>query len=711
MNGIRKTAALAAGCAAALTLLAACADDDTPGGGHEEWSLTHAVLTFSLPQRIVGEAAPAARTTRMTGDVVQVSEDVAGFRGLDDLRLVCFSRTPEADSRRMGDILELPHVWPTGLHGPTRTNHSLFQDIPLPVGTRYVGFYARALDGEGTAATATAADAAATYGALHVSGLTTDDHTTNASIRFQPVPICPSADALGSSAAGQSLLALLNGLMGTVGPEAAPNDLWATTTNRQLRAAYDMMVALQASSSFSVETALGTLYQTLTAISADAPGGQLAALIAGRIVDASEGVNATAGHPVQLQPAYQGFPADLGLPDGAARLAWNAAEQRFELPAANDYGRGMGIPQLSDYVYPANLQYHVFSDIVTADSVQLSDEPSYATWAQLIDSLYDATSVEVKENTRSVAVVQPLQYAVGRLDVRVLLGSGAYYDAYGQPMDTSKGFTLKGYLVGGQHEADYDFHAIGSTRERFIYDTRLEAGPQHVVPARWTPVNYILGLESPTDEPAYIVLELQNDGPDFQGADGRIVHGATFYLVGLMEPSRGENYQTGFLDQIFRKDFATKVNLTIKAGSRDVNGDHTPDTDQNGDQVPDVYLKHPLTGVPTGVDTDGDGQPDDFDANGDGRPDRLVTLDTNGDGLPDRAGWDTTGDGQIDIAIEPLPDGQYAATPTQAEGFATATYGVPPLLVKDDDEQQPPSLGISIDLNWEQGLSFTNIEL
>jgi hypothetical protein len=85
-----------------------------------------------------------------------------------------------------------------------------------------------------------------------------------------------------------------------------------------------------------------------------------------------------------------------------------------------------------------------------------------------------------------------------------------------------------------------------------------------------------------------------NNGPAFQGADGEIVHGATFYLVASMVPAEGSNYSVGYLDRIFRKDFATQVNLTINNGWPDRNGDNIPDPD-----LDDKGNPKPLTGLAT----------------------------------------------------------------------------------------------------------------
>ena len=200
-----------------------------------------------------------------------------------------------------------------------------------------------------------------------------------------------------------------------------------------------------------------------------------------------------------------------------------------------------------------------------------------------------------------------------------------------------------------------------------------------------------------------MALQLRNDGPEFQGADGRIASGATFYLVADLVPRTATNYQSNTLDRVFISDHITTVALSIMKGSADVNGDGKPDTDRNGDGKPDVYVFDPVTGVPTGIDADGDGTPEPtYDVNGDGTPDTFIASDTDSDGKPDTFGWDTNGDGTIDTPVQPAADDTWPDTPTTASGLATATYGIPTLV----EQRQPRTFGLSVDLNWSRGHIF-----
>ncbi|MCR4921753.1 MAG: hypothetical protein K5945_08640, partial [Bacteroidaceae bacterium] len=143
-------------------------------------------------------------------------------------------------------------------------------------------------------------------------------------------------------------------------------------------------------------------------------------------------------------------------------------------------------------------------------------------------------------------------------------------------------------------EVDYVFSPVPETRTYAIYDTDLNGGVQRVAWNKWTSYNHILGLGTSPDEPIYIALELVNDGDAFYGAEGLVPHGCTFYLVANLNPKTGVGYEYGSLDQIFLRDYGTKVNLTITRGWRDKNNDGVPDPDLDDEGNP-----KPLTGLAT----------------------------------------------------------------------------------------------------------------
>ena len=638
-----------------LLMLCACSDNDGYGGNDDVQTVS-AHLTFSLPGRIVGTRQKAV--TRMTPDVVQEGKKEA-FRGIRDIHLFCYDQYPTENSTKLGKTIDLNTDKSTELEEASETDYSLTQAIRVPVGTTYFAFYGRADD------TPRTHEDRMKYGIIETVGLGRD-YKDNKSIRFRPMAICTSTDSLGGSTAGHNLLNLLNDLVSTTGPEPAPHDKWATVGSPYLNEAYKVLTSLRTLSTFNVQYALGYIWLAANQQSSAGQGNQLAALIADKIQSCCVWPLNPEKDTLTLKDEYQGFPDDIHLPAGAARMEWNEKTEQFELPDSHDYSKGLDVASINDYAYPMNLQYQVFSDILTSDSIVLvpttestdvpTDDPStpggtdnpttgpdnpggdsegssdgqqYGSWSDLISDAYGKNAGKIVDpSTQSVAMVDQVEYAVGRLALRTRITNDNCYDAKGQYIDVSKGFTLKGYIVGGQREVNYDFQPVEGSRRYAIYDTNIADTCKEVKRGIWTGFNYILGLGTPSNENIYMALELENNGEAFQGADGMIAHGATFYLVATMDPRKGAGYSLGSLDQIFNKDFATRVNLTILGGWKDRDGDGVPDPD----------------------------------------------LDEHGNPKP------------------PI-------------GLATATYGMP------DMEIPHPEIGASVDLSWKEGIFFDGIEL
>jgi len=597
----------------AMLLLAGCTGGegniDDINDDDENVPTVKAKFVFSFKPHIAGKRK-AKNQTRMTGDVVQESGAIDEFRGYDDVHLLCFNTYPTAESKKIGKMIEMYSGDPNMVDSVTEKDLSEFREIDIPVGTSHFGFYARAADAPATH------EERMMYGVIERVGLDKNTYKGNSGIRFRPVPICTSTEPLGGSAIGQRLLNLLNDLMNITGPEPAPNNKWATVNNLYLNEAYQRMKELKVLSSQHVQIMLAAVNRIIHQEGPDNQGVQLADAITAKIASVCTTPPEPDSETIELIEDYQGYPEDIHVPTGAARIQWDEAQGRYIEPDVQAYGKELNVMSVNDYVYPMNLQYQVLSNILASDKVLVlpteddgieptGDEPEPAdstgnsntlaeSWQNLVDSLYDGGSTVVQQSTQSVAMVQQVNYAVGRLALHTRISSDAMYDAKGKSVNVSNGFTLKGYIVGGQREVDYNFQPVAGSHEYAIYDNYLGGEPQHVERRYYTEFNHILGLGTAADKNIYLALELVNDGPDFQGADGVILHGTTFYLVADLSPADGINYTVGSLDQIFSRDRYTKVNLTINGGWRDKNGDGVPDPDLDSEGNP-----KPLTGLAT----------------------------------------------------------------------------------------------------------------
>lgn len=545
-----------------LILLTGCSKGDE---GEKPLELVNTQFNFSLPLKKAGALA----RTRMDGDVVQVDESEEKFRGMEEVRLLCYdtNTVPSETASKLGNIIEIKTEGKDVNQEVTEDDYSICQEIRIPVGTSYFGFYAKAQDDVDLSTH----ENKMKYGIIETVGLGKNSYQDNSTVRFKPVSICTSDASFGGSAKGQALLDLLNDLMGTTVAVAAPNNLWSTTDNVYLNEAYQRMTQLKALSSEHVQIMLAAINRIINyepPYPYDNPAGELAAAITAKIAGYCKEAPTAEAATVELKDEYQGYPDDLHLPTGSARVEWDEEQGKFVEPDTHAYGDNITISALSDYVYPMNLQYQIFSDILASDNLVVNSEDNpgttqqYEDWDDLIDNGYQGASKSVQITTQSVAMVKQVEYAVGRMALRVRMASRYVNDAKNQVVDALGAFTLKGYLVGGQREVDYNFQPVTGSKTYAIYDSYMTGSTQAVKPGDWTEPSYILGLGTESNQKVNLALELVNNGNDFYGADGVIAHGATFYVVAELDPSQGG---TTDLSKIFDRDYATQVNLTIKS--------------------------------------------------------------------------------------------------------------------------------------------------
>ena len=602
-------------------MLLGCSKENSDMNDYYHLEIVNVRFAFSVTPQHVQRAK-----TRMDSMVV----NPAGLEnGIDDVRMLCFNSEPTATSTKIGEMIEFNTLEDDIISSDTTgTEVSEFRQVGVPVGTKYFGFYGTAPGASGTHAERMK------NGIIEVVGLSKSSYQGNSGIRFKPVQICTSTADFGGSTAGAKLFTLLNELMAVTSMEAAPNDCWETAGDLYLNEAYQRMVELKTLSSQHVAIMLAAVNKVVSQTPEGAPGRELADAIQTKIASVCTTAPEVESTMVDLKEDYQGFPDDIHLPVGAARIAWDTTEKKFIVPNVQAYGKDLDIMSINDYCYPMNLQYQVLSDIVASDDAVAMPSSGADTsladqWQELIDELYSGASTEVLPSTQSVAMKQQVNYAVGKMALKTRIApDDNMYDAKGQIVDVSNGFTLKGYIIGGQREVDYNFQPVEGSKEYAIYDTDLNGGAQQVKHRDYTKENFVLGLGTTADDDIQIALELVNNGPAFQGADGVIFHGATFYLVANLVPKDGIHYTSGSIDQVFCRDKATTVTLEIVGGYSDTDGDGKPDTGF-----------------------------DDY-----GRPNPL-------------------------------------------KGLATATYGLPNL------EVPKPMVGLSVNLSWEEGLWYEEIEL
>lgn len=253
------------------------------------------------------------------------------------------------------------------------------------------------------------------------------------------------------------------------------------------------------------------------------------------------------------------YPESLGLPSGCAILRWTPTG--FVVPQISGVE---GMAPINRYCYPTSLYYFVNTNIKTSKDKEIGQ--SYSTSNSWDDVLDDYTlGSAITSNTTSVALIKPLQYAVGMLSATVKSDRDWLQDNDDLPETTvsatGENFPVTGIVLSGQYAQNFDFTPNTDEEEYYSFDNQT-AGV-YMTKNESAPIR-TLSLPTPPGRDIYFTLEfLNNCGKTFYGADGRVLPGRKFYMVGKMElptdPAKRK------FEQIFVKDHITTLNCTISS--------------------------------------------------------------------------------------------------------------------------------------------------
>lgn len=532
------------------------------------------------PEFVISIPRSVVHSTRMSASLTQADATMQNFQGLDNIHLIPFAEVPGASSKKNGDIIRLSNIpKQNGLSSTPNINYKVYADQVVPLNTSNFLFYGKSIHKSAESAITTKDDKFK-YGFLNVSGLSNNDFTTPGDIVFSLEPIydpeSTDTDDQQGRTKGQNIVTLLNQLANTtVSGVAAPHDSWSTTTDATLKKLYDNFLLISVSSSKSLAIILSRLYFSLGHIQSSSPAYKLANAIKGRIESACDGALVN-GQPATLLSEYDNYPGVMGLPDGAARVRWNATEGELDgfVDVTGNYGKNFTI-DVTKYVYPPALWYYVNTPLKASDAKESSKYATAGSWSGVINSVYNGAASKVSESTLSVALVNPVQYGVGRIETTLKMGAGPFYDRNGDVIETGK-YTLTGVLIGGQPSSKYDF-TVKNSDNLTIYDKNMsgDIAVKANSTTEETP-NQTLALETKKDQKIYVALELVNGGADFVGADGIIPAGGTFYMTAELDPTTASNYQEDVLDKIVIQDHVTQLMVTIKNGKSKDDPDFDP---------------------------------------------------------------------------------------------------------------------------------------
>lgn len=569
----------------------ACSSDDLAEGPNPNPTFDGEAVKTQFAINI-----PAASAgSRLSQTVVQ-GQDPVQFRGMSNIRLVPFLNATVAanDAPLIGrtqvteNAILLADLTNSDLTGTA--SYKIYNDINLKIGTNAFLFY-----GEATPKTGDNVN-----GAL-VPSYTTGGWvgTTLDQIHFDLKQIFDASKEATRTTSEQDMLKILNAIANAEG--------WATQTeDTPLKDLYDSFVSLKAGSSNSILATVQALYNNLNGPQSGVTG-EPATTVKNAINTAITTYFNASPDPAAPEATLtfkddyakyndDGYPTNIGLPDGAVQLSYTepvadpATDGAFTYVTDVDYDTDdnniMNVAALNDYVYPASLYYWTNTACRVSDNSEAADYEANKDdeWSQLLTDVYgNVGNGSVAASTRSVGLVNQINYAVARFDLNVkfvggeLLDNGKDWPTAGQGVANSitvptDGMKMTGVLVGGQKNVGWDFAQITTqTKEQTIYDSYLGDNGKGLGVKANTPVTaYTLALQTKEKETnpevANFALEfVNNTGEDFVGHDGIVPAGGKFYLVGQLttNPTEGGNNKAN--DYIFEQDHTTVANVTISS--------------------------------------------------------------------------------------------------------------------------------------------------
>lgn len=369
----------------------ACSSDDDLAAQQNPTFNGESVKT----QFAINIPAAGKKDTRLGQDIVQGQADPV-FRGIDNISLIPFKDTPAA-GKTGESIINLGAIQPGELG--EGTGAKVYYDVELAEGVNNFLFY-------GEATEATGAEKA--NGALKATIATAVDN-----IKFELVPISSPA----TSEETTKLLAALNAVAGT----EFSGKKWSESTT-DLQQYYQSFIRLKAGSAASIKLALNNLETGITIAAANGEDDLKNAILAS--IDGAIGASGTIKDCT--------YPRNLGLPDGSAQIKWNNASSAFEYITSANVG-DLSYTDMENFVYPASLYYWVNTPIKTSNK-SLADQ--YATDWETCLGLYENDNAAVSASTASVALKDPINYAVGRFDLLAKFNAETVKDNIGGDVNT-----------------------------------------------------------------------------------------------------------------------------------------------------------------------------------------------------------------------------------------------------------------------------------
>lgn len=323
---------------------------------------------------------------------------------------------------------------------------------------------------------------------------------------------------------------------------------WSTTTDPTLKSYYLDFIRMGSEGAGLMSGAATNIKAFVAALKALLTGSDALSTAIKTNIDANSTI------------ASNTYPRSLGLPDGAAAIRWTGSQ--FEVKTTTT--QLDNINGINRYTYPAELVF--FTDSPIRTSAEEVSETTYQNtdklWSAFLDTYYNGSNA-VNTNTKAVAVVNPIQYGVAKLDLTLTGMSATLSDAKNEVVLNADmaHLPLTGVIIGGQHTVGFNMKPQGEQTDvdgRFIYETTVDA-------TSLTTEGYktsTLVLQSYDNEKVPVILEFENNtGHAFVGKDGTVYPGARFYLIAMADPAnKGEG---DFAGRVFTQDYTTTMSMSV----------------------------------------------------------------------------------------------------------------------------------------------------
>ncbi len=286
----------------------------------------------------------------------------------------------------------------------------------------------------------------------------------------------------------------------------------------------------------------------------------------------------------EVKTAWDGFPASLYLPDGAAVVRWNGTAFVPETQTTTI----ADINNIERFTYPAKIYYYGNSPTCVSPNDLSENFTSKGKWQKASDTDTEAVlsgfdKAAVDASTKTVAMRDPLQYGVAQLVVKLNKTATTLLDSKNNPITVgTQNFKLTGIIVGGQLPVGFDFTpetlypSYTETDMSFIYDSQVNTNgtDNYFYLSTAEPDNtksvQTLVLQSYERRNLKLVLEFENNsGSSFKGYNGTVYNGTKFYLVGEVKYNDNEGTDSGLPDEIknrvFTQDRTTTITVTVNS--------------------------------------------------------------------------------------------------------------------------------------------------